>query len=130
MSVRPRVIVTTLIVIAAAALAYLGFLALNGTGSFGTRDLGTDLLLFLCGAVTMLPLIWFTSAARRLRLSTVGFFQYLAPSCHFLLAVFAFGEPFTGTHLVTFLLIWTAVGIYTAQSLAELRRGAAAAESA
>ncbi len=109
-----------------AALAYLVYLALSGAGRFAAGDLGTDLLLFLCGAVTMLPLIWFTSAARRLRLSTVGFFQYIAPTCHFLLAVFAFGEPFTSTHLVTFLLIWTAVGIYTAQSLADLRRAAAA----
>ena len=93
-------------------------------------DFSTDVLLLLVGAVTMLPLIWFTSAARRLRLATVGFFQYIAPTCHFLLAVFAFGEPFTWTHLVTFVLIWTAVGIYTAQSLAELRRAAPAAGGA
>ena len=113
-----------------AALAFLIYLALGGGGAFGTLDLSTDVLLLLVGAVTMLPLIWFTSAARRLRLATVGFFQYIAPTCHFLLAVFAFGEPFTWTHLVTFVLIWTAVGIYTAQSLAELRRAAPATEGA
>ncbi len=112
------------------ALAFLIVLALRGGGAFGTVDLSTDILLLLVGAVTMLPLIWFTSAARRLRLATVGFFQYIAPTCHFLLAVFAFGEPFTWTHLVTFVLIWTAVGIYTAQSLAELRRTAPAAGGA
>lgn len=106
------------------ALVYLIYLAVAGQGSFGTLDRSHDLLLALSGIVTAAPLIWFTSAARRLKLSTIGFFQYIAPSCHFLLAVFAFGEPFTTTHLVTFLLIWTALAIFTLQSLAQRRRGA------
>ena len=94
------------------ALAYLVYLEAQGVAVFGHLDRATDGLLLLAGAVTALPLIWFASAARRLRLSTVGFFQYLAPSCHFLLAVFLFGEPFTRTHLVTFVCIWSALAIY------------------
>ena len=43
--------------------------------------------------MTAVPLVLFTSAARRLPLSTVGFLQYLAPTGQFLLAVLAFGEP-------------------------------------
>lgn len=108
------------------ALAYLIYLAALGQGSFGTLDRTQDLLLALSGVVTAAPLIWFTSAARRLKLSTVGFFQYIAPSCHFLLAIFAFDEPFTTTHLVTFLLIWTALAIFTVQSLVGSRRRARA----
>ncbi len=103
------------------ALGYLLFLATEGSGSFATRDLTTDLLIVASGPVTMLPLIWFANAARRLPLSLVGFFQYIAPTCHFLLAVFAFGEPFTRTHLITFLLIWTAVAIFVWQTLRERR---------
>ena len=76
----------------------------------------------LAAPVTALPLIWFTSAARRLRLSTVGFFQYIAPSCQFLLAVFLFGEPFTTTHLITFSLIWLALALFTGDSLLAARR--------
>ena len=106
------------------ALAYLLYLALFGQGSFGTADRSQDLLLALSGIVTAAPLIWFTSAARRLRLSTVGFFQYIAPSGHFLLAVFAFGEPFTASHLITFLLIWTALAIFILDSLTASRRRA------
>ena len=98
------------------ALAFLGYLAVLGTGSFATLDRWTDLLLILAGPVTMLPLIWFTSAARRLPLSLVGFFQYIAPTCHFVLAVFVFGEPFTKAHLITFLLIWSAVALFVGQS--------------
>ncbi len=87
-------------------------------------DRETDFLLFLAGPVTAVPLVCFAAAARRLRLSTLGFFQYLAPSCNFLLAIFVFGESFTRTHLVTFLFIWTALGIITAHGLL---RGAARA---
>ena len=103
------------------ALGYLIFLAANGEGNFATVGRATDLLLIASGPVTMLPLLWFTSAARRLPLSLVGFFQYIAPTCHFLLAVFAFGEPFTRSHLITFLLIWTAVGIFVWQTLRSAR---------
>ncbi|MEX0922677.1 MAG: EamA family transporter RarD [Rhodovibrionaceae bacterium] len=101
------------------ALVYLLYLDSQGSGVFGRLDLSTDLLLVLSGVMTATPLIWFASAARRLRLSTVGFFQYIAPTGHFLLAVFLFGERFTDTHLVTFACIWTALAIY---SLSSLRR--------
>lgn len=103
------------------ALGYLLFIAAEGTGSFATESRATDLLLIAAGPVTMLPLVWFASAARRLPLSLVGFFQYIAPTCHFLLAVFAFGEPFTRGHLITFLLIWTAVALFVWETLRAAR---------
>ena len=80
------------------------------------------MLLLLAGAVTALPLIWFTAAARRLDYSTVGFFQYIAPTCHFLLAIFLYREPFGGAQLATFLCIWSALAIVTARSIVEARR--------
>lgn len=101
------------------ALAYLVYLDIAGSGVFGRWDITTDLLLVLSGVMTATPLIWFASAARRLRLSTVGFFQYIAPTGHFLLAVFVFGEAFTDAHVTTFACIWTALAIY---SLSNLRR--------
>ncbi len=104
------------------ALAYLGYLAFAGGGAFGTLGPGTDVLLLLSGAVTALPLIWFTAAARRLDYSTVGFFQYIAPTCHFLLAILIYGEPFGGAQLVTFLCIWSALAIVTARSAVEARK--------
>jgi chloramphenicol-sensitive protein RarD len=106
------------------ALAYLGWLALAGGGAFGALDGRTDVLLLLSGAVTAVPLIWFTAAARRLAYSTVGFFQYLAPSCHFLLAVLVYGESFGAAQLVTFLCIWGALAIVTGRSVVEGRRRA------
>ncbi len=103
--------------VAPFALAYLIYLGVTGTGALGAHDGTTDILLLLSGVVTALPLLAFASAARRLKYTTVGFFQYIAPSGHFLLAVFVYGETLTGTHMVTFGLIWTALAIFTAHSL-------------
>ncbi|MBU1072003.1 EamA family transporter RarD [bacterium] len=87
---------------------------------------GIDMLLVSAGVVTALPLVWFAESARRLRLATIGFMQYLAPTGQFLLAVLAFGEPFTRTHAVGFGLIWIALALYTYDTLHGMRRAAPA----
>ncbi|NJP09888.1 MAG: EamA family transporter RarD [Leptolyngbyaceae cyanobacterium RU_5_1] len=81
---------------------------------------GNSAITALCigsGMVTSLPLLWFNTAAKRLRLSTLGFFQYLAPSLQLLLGVFLYHEPFTPAHLVTFGLVWSAIALYVGSSL-------------
>ena len=70
-------------------------------------------LLALAGPVTVLPLVLFTAAARRLTLATLGFVQYLAPTLQLLVGVVAFGEPFGSGRLRAFVLIWIALTIYT-----------------
>lgn len=104
------------------AVGYLVWLAVAGTGAFGTLGVRTDLLLVCAGIVTATPLVWFANAARLLPLRTLGFVQYLAPSCQFLLAVYAFGEPLTSAHVRAFGCIWTAVAIFTAESWWQARR--------
>jgi chloramphenicol-sensitive protein RarD len=102
------------------ALAYLGYLSEAATATAGgSRLMG---LLLLSGPVTTVPLLFFGVAARRLRLSTMGILQYLSPSLQFLLAVAVFHEPFSPAKLLSFALIWTAIGIYTADSLRAMRR--------
>lgn len=90
--------------------------------SFGQGDLQTDGLLILAGLVTVLPLIWFNVAARNLTLSTVGFFQYIAPSMTFLLSVFLYDEPFTQGHAVAFSCIWFALAMVSFETLLRARR--------
>jgi len=110
--------VETLLMLPVAG-AYL--LWLGGSAAY-TPALDRDLfLMMLTGVITALPLLWFAAAARRLQLSTLGLFQYIAPSMQFLLAVFAWGEPFTRTHLVTFGLIWLALALYSRDSLRATR---------
>jgi chloramphenicol-sensitive protein RarD len=84
------------------------------------RDL---VLLPLAGVITAIPLLWFAAAARRLRLVTIGFLQYLTPTMHFVLAVVAFGEQFTPTHLASFTCIWAGLALYTWDAGQSLRQG-------
>ena len=98
----------------------LGGLDVSGTGHF-LADPGRTVLLVLTGIITALPLVLFATGARRLPLSTVGILQYLAPSLHFLLAVFAFGEPLSPTRLVSFAIIWLSLAIFAADLLVRRR---------
>jgi chloramphenicol-sensitive protein RarD len=103
--------------LAPVALLYLVWLGGEGRLVFSRLDARTDLLLAASGIVTALPLVWFANAARRLKLSTIGILQYLSPSLQFVLAVAAFGEPFTFGELVSFGLIWAALAVYTFDAL-------------
>ena len=99
------------------ALGYLVFRGMKGVGSFGAIDWQTTMLLILAGAVTTFPLVWFTSAVRRLRYATIGILQYLAPTIQFFLAILCYNEPFTLTSLLTFACIWAGLVIYMVDSL-------------
>ena len=96
----------------APALAYLVFFLPPGIAAFGSGEPGYVTLLLLAGPLTATPLILFAIGARRLRLSTIGILQYIAPSVQFVIAI-AMGEPFTPGHAVTFGLIWTGVLVFT-----------------
>ena len=52
-----------------------------------------------------------------MRLTTLGFFQYLAPSIALVLAVALYGEPFTSSHAWAFGCVWLALAIYSLDSL-------------
>lgn len=82
----------------------------------------TTVLLVLGGVQTALPLLWFTNAARLLPLSTLGFFQYLAPTCQFLLAIAVYGEPFGRVEMLSFGLIWAGLILVTLTSGARRHR--------
>lgn len=96
---------------------YLLYLLTQGQGAFLHLGHHTDLLLMASALVTALPLLLFALGARRLHLSTVGFMQYIVPSCFFLFAVFLFKEPISRVQILTFLAIWTALAIYSADSM-------------
>jgi chloramphenicol-sensitive protein RarD len=118
--------------LAPLALGWILWLGQQGTGGLGHYDLRTDALLVLGGAVTAIPLLLFTAAARRLPYSTLGFLQYLAPSLQFLLAVLAFGEQLTTAHIICFGAIWAALVIFTFEGVRQGRvaaKGRAALEA-
>jgi chloramphenicol-sensitive protein RarD len=109
--------------LAPVAAAYLLFLQGAGNSAFSSNGWSMALLLVTTGVVTGLPLVWFGHAARHLRLTTLGFLQYLAPSCSFFLGVFLYHETFTRAHLITFTFIWVALIIFTAEAIWRWRAG-------
>src|SRR5690606_23967556 len=111
----PGLFIETLVLFPVAA-AYLVALAGDGAASFGAADPALSGTLMLAGPFTVLPLLCFALAARRLRLSTIGIMQFIAPTMQFVVGV-AYGEPLTGAHVICFVLIWTAVAIFSGDAL-------------
>lgn len=110
--------VETLILLPIALLA-LGWLTASEVSNFLVE--GNTLLLVACGAVTAVPLLAFAGAARRLRLSTVGFLMYLNPTLQFLIALYIFNEPLDQVQLISFITIWVALALYSWSAWRESR---------
>ena len=100
-------------IIGVGMIAYLGSIAPLAFGS----DWQTTTLLLVSGPITALPLMFFATAARRISFTLLGLLQYIAPSLHFITAIFILHEPLRASQLVTFAIIWTALALYTMSSL-------------
>ncbi|MCG8709752.1 EamA family transporter RarD [Brenneria sp. 4F2] len=100
-----------------AACVYLFFIADTPSSHLTGNSLSLNLLLVSAGIITTVPLLFFTAAAMRLRLSTLGFFQYLGPTLMFLLAVTFYGETFGEDKLITFAFIWSALVLFILDAL-------------
>jgi chloramphenicol-sensitive protein RarD len=109
------------VVLAPLACAFLFFAAWRGEGAFLSGGVKTDLLLMSAGVATAVPLLLFAAAARRLKLATIGFLQYITPTLHFLLAVAVYDEPFSSAHLTSFLCIWAGLACYSWDAWRALR---------
>lgn len=98
-------------------IIFLLFFADSPTSNMAMNDWHLNALLIAAGVITTVPLLLFTEAANHLRLSTLGFFQYMGPSIMFLLAVFMYGEVITSELLITFGFIWVALILFTLDAL-------------
>ncbi len=108
--------------LAPASLACLVWLAARGELAFANAGWRLSLFLLAGGVVTSLPLVWFTRATRRISLTTVGICQYITPSLHLALAVFAYGEAFGAAHLAAFGLIWLGLALFMGELFLDLHR--------
>lgn len=104
------------------ALLYLLWLGQSGTLAFGNAGVDISLLLIAAGVVTSLPLLYFAAATRRLSLTLMGMLQYLGPSITFGLAVFYYDEPLDSDRLLTFVMIWTALLLFSGEGWLMKRR--------
>ncbi len=101
------------------ALLWLGWT--SGSQPLWGETSVTLWLLVGTGVASTIPLLFFTAAARRLRYSTLGMLQFIAPTIQFLVAVFLYGEPFGTPQAAAFACIWTAAGLYLWAALREVR---------
>lgn len=96
----------------------------QGIGVLGHVDGRTQMLVVGSGVITAIPLLLFAFAARRIRLSTLGLLQYIAPSVQLGLGIWVYHEPFSRSRGASFAFIWAALALYTADNILAQRRAA------
>lgn len=114
------------LLLAPAAVGYLVWCQLEGVGALGKADGVTHVYLLSTGVVTAVPLLLFAYGARRVRFTTLGLLQYIAPTVQFALGVWWYREPFSAERGAAFFLIWAGLALYTADNVWSQRRVTAA----
>ncbi len=100
------------------SLGYLIYMDIGSTiAFFESSSLYLTFMISLSGLVTVIPLLLFNGAATRMKLTTLGFFQYIGPTVAFLVAVFIYNEEFNFDKLVSFVLIWIALIFFSLDSI-------------
>lgn len=102
------------------AIVYWVFFATVSV-DFAANASQINILLLAAGVITVAPLLSFTAAARRIKYSTLGFFQYIGPSIMFVLATTIYDEPLSPERLTTFAFVWTALALFTYDSVKSYR---------
>lgn len=103
------------------ALIYLCLFADSASSQLLNNSSHLNMLLVSAGIITTLPLLCFAAAATRLRLSTIGFFQYIGPSLMFILATSVYNEALAPMKLLTFAFIWLGLTVFTWDALRNQR---------
>ena len=93
-------------------LGYMLYIELEGQGHLFSDGPYMTFMLLLTGVVTSLPLWWFAKGASMVKLSTIGFMQFLAPTISLIMGVVMYREPFTSVQLYSFGLIWAAIAVF------------------
>jgi chloramphenicol-sensitive protein RarD len=99
------------------ALCYLIMLIVTNHNSFLSVGASSQWLLAAAGPITAIPLLLFAAGARRIPMSMLGLMQYISPTLQLLLGVWLYKEPFGGARLAGFILIWTALLVYSLEGL-------------
>ena len=105
------------------AFITLAVMAGNGTADFMHQNTSGILLLLGTGIITSVPLLFFGYAAQKIPLSTLGIFQYFAPTLQLCIGIFLYSEPFPTEQKIGFILVWCGLVLYGSESiLQEIRR--------
>jgi len=94
---------------------------IDGSSTFRQSNMFHIFLLMGAGVITIIPLYFFSKAASRLPLKTLGFLQYIGPTLQLLVAIFITGEDFSSDRLITFAFIWVACLLFSTSHLLQNR---------
>jgi chloramphenicol-sensitive protein RarD len=95
---------------------YLFYIELQGSGQFFDEP-SNGWMLVLGGLFTLIPLLFFAAAAKRISMTALGMTQYIGPSLQLMIGVLIYAEPFSSQTLLAFSFIWLALGIYSIDQL-------------
>lgn len=95
------------------AMGYILFKLFSGQSALYSVSLSTLFILLFSGVATATPLLWYGMGANRVKLSTMGFLQYISPTISLIIGIFLYGEKFTSTHFLSFGFIWVGLIIYS-----------------
>lgn len=113
---------TELLVLLPLALLGWGLIYANGQGFNYQGHPALLAGMLLSGLSTLVPLLLFLYAVSQLSMTTVGMTQYVTPTIQFFIAVFLFAEPFDVHRLVTFILIWLGLALYSMHLVRTFRK--------
>lgn len=103
------------------ALIVMAYFARQGEMQFLQQGHVINALIIFAGPLTVLPLLAFSFAARRIKLSTLGVLQFIGPTLQFGCAIY-FGEDLTRAHILCFIFIWIGVAIFCWDALQKSRQ--------
>jgi chloramphenicol-sensitive protein RarD len=117
----PGLTVETLLMLL-PSVSYLVYLSVQGTNHFSATDWGLNSLIAFSGIVTVVPLLTYTLALRRLPLLALSFMQFISPTVQMLIAVTQLGESLTPERIAAFACVWTAVLIFIGDAIWQARQ--------
>lgn len=94
------------------ALGYLWYADIRGVLVFGSLPPLPLAVLIGSGAATVIPLLCFAAAAKRISMSDLGMIQYVSPTMQFVLGLVLFNEAFNAQKLMGYAWVWLAVVVY------------------
>lgn len=115
----PGLLLETMLMLPFAIIYWIWFS--TEFSNFSSNSMSLNISLLCAGIVTTAPLLCFTAAARRLRYSTLGFFQYLGPSIMFIMAIWWFNESLDQAKIITFCFVWLALAVFSLDSFRAYR---------
>ena len=107
------------------AIGAIAWWTWQGSSAMSQGHTATNLWLLAAGPLTAIPLLLFAAGARRIPMTTLGLLQYIGPTLQFTLGVYVFHEAFSPSRLIGFVLIWSALLLYSVDGWQHSRRNQA-----